>query len=381
MESYTEMFKHVATYLNTVEEVQPPPLHCQLGETWWGYVIREWEANGKEAELPEEFFKKSRDVLDCYQLGYSCLMNVANRKEADELETNEHIQELLLKPQSSQRTEEWYKEMREVLSASEFYGLFGAPRGRGQLVMSKVFSPQLDQDTTSISQRKCCLTMEMSPMDWGIRFEPVAKNFLEIKWMASIAEMGRLHHPNRKGLAASPDGLVQYASKKELIGDLVEIKCPSSRVIGKLVPPSYWYQMQLQLEVTGRHVCQYAEFNFRSFTAQKPDVCEPPAEFVVNGLIYIVQNEELCELKYVYGPHGDVEWIPTLEEGWEIVERIPWYLEKYWIQPVVRDEAWFQSILPLIDQFWADVEKARRGEFQVPESSVKKKQTVCAIVD
>lgn len=378
MESYTEMFKHVATYLNTVEEVQPPPLHYQLGETWWGYVIREWETNGKEAELSEEFFKKSRDVLECYQIGYACLMNAANRKEADEIETNAHIQELLLKPQSSQRTEEWYKEMKEVLSASEFYGLFGPPRGRGQLVMSKVSPPD---ESAAISQRKCCLTMEMSPMDWGIRFEPVAKKFLEEKWQATIAEMGRLHHPTRKGLAASPDGLIQASAEKELIGDLVEIKCPSSRPIGKLVPPSYWYQMQLQLEVTGRHVCQYAEFNFRSFTAQKQESCEPPAEFVVNGLIYIVQNESLCELKYTYGPHGDMEWTPCLEVGWEIVERIPWYLEKYWIQPVVRDEAWFQSILPLIDQFWEDVEKARKGEFQVPESTIKKKPAVCAIVD
>jgi hypothetical protein len=372
------MFKHVATYLNTVEEVQPPPLHSQLGGSWWTQVIRDWEANGKDAELPEEFFKKSRDVLECYQLGYACLAAAANTKEADEIETHAQIQELLLKPQSSQRTEEWYKEMKVVLSASEFYSLFGAPRGRGQLVMSKVAASQPD---TGPSQRKCCLTMEMTPMDWGIRFEPVAKNFLEIKWQAIIAEMGRLHHPTHKGLAASPDGLIQSAKKKDMIGDLVEIKCPSSRPIGKLIPPNYWYQMQLQLEVTGRHVCQYAEFNFRSLTAQKPTTCEKPQEVCVSGLIYILQNESLCELKYTYGPHGDMEWIPILEEGWEIVERIPWYLEKYWIQPVVRDEAWFQSILPLINQFWEDVEKARKGEFQLPESTVKKKPVMCAIVD
>ena len=128
-------------------------------------------------------------------------------------------------------------------------------------------------------------------------------------------------------------------------------------------------------------MCQYCEFNFKSFTAQKPATCEEPVAPCEKGLIYIIQNEELLEMKYIYGPLGNMEWVPLQEQGWDIVERIPWYLEKYWIQPVVRDEAWFQSILPLIDQFWADVEKARRGEFQVPESSVKKKQTVCAIVD
>ena len=88
-------------------------------------------------------------------------------------------------------------------------------------------------------------------------------------------------------------------------------------------------------------------------------------------------------MKYVYGPLGKMDWIPEAEfvGGWEIVERVPWYLEKYWIQPVIRDEAWFQSIVPLIDDFWRDVEKARKGEFLLPESTMKKKTVVCAIVD
>jgi hypothetical protein len=378
MEAYTEMFKYVGSYLNTVEEVQPPPLHSQLGESWWGSTTKEWDMYLKDGDCSEEMVKKAREVLDCFQIGYTCLAKAANCKEQDEIETK--IQELLLKPQSVQRTEEWYREMRQVLSASEFYQLFGPPRGRGQLVMSKVQLPEAMEEQ-SASQRKCCLTMEMTPMDWGIRFEPVAKQFLEAKWKASIAEMGRLHHPSRKGLAASPDGLIQNSAQIELIGDLVEIKCPSSRPIGKLIPPSYWYQMQLQLEVTQRHVCQYCEFNFRSFTAQKPETCEPPAEPCEKGLIYVLQNEELATMKYEYGPLGNMEWVPELMEGWEVVERIPWYLEKYWIQPVARDEAWFQSILPLIDHFWEDVEKARKGDFAVPESSVKKKAVICAIVD
>lgn len=371
------MFKYVASYLDTVEEVQPPPLHSNLGEAWWDSTTKDWEQYMKEAEIDETIIKKSREVLECFHLGYSCLANAANRKEKDEIETK--IQELLLKPQSTQRTEEWYKEMKEVLSASEFYGLFGAQRGRGQLVLSKVSSPEGEEQMAP--PRTCCLTVEMTPLDWGIRFEPVAKQFLEAKWGATITEMGRLHHPTRKGLAASPDGLITKAADIELVGDLVEIKCPSSRVIGKSVPPSYWYQMQLQLEVTGRHVCQYSEFNFRSLTAQKPDICDPPSQVLEKGVLYVIQNEEKPEMKYVYGPLGDMEWIPTLTDGWEIVERVPWYLEKFWIQPVTRDEAWFQSILPLIDQFWQDVAAARRGEFVLPESSVKKKPVVCAIVD
>lgn len=373
------MFKYVGSYLNTVEEVQPPPLHSQLGEAWWSTVNKDWESYLKEAELSDSTLRQARDVLECYEIGYACLAKAANQKEQSEVETETQIQALLEKPQSVQRTEEWYREMKEVLSASEFYQLFGPLRARGQLVMSKIIPPE-DPEVSS-SQRKCCLTMEMTPMDWGIRFEPVAKQILENKWKAKIAEMGRLHHPTRKGLAASPDGLIQESGIAELVGDLVEIKCPSSRPIGKLVPPSYWYQMQLQLEVTGRHMCQYCEFNFKSYTTQKPNTCDEPAAPCEKGLVYIIQNEDLQKMTYVYGPLGDMNWKPELEQGWEVVERIPWYLEKYWIQPVVRDEAWFQSILPFIDQFWEDVSKARKGEFQVPDSSVKKKPVACAILD
>jgi hypothetical protein len=47
----------------------------------------------------------------------------------------------------------------------------------------------------------------------------------------------------------------------------------------------------------------------------------------------------------------------------------------------LRDEVWFASLKPKIDEFWADVEKAKLGEFTVPESTRKKKEVVCEIVD
>jgi hypothetical protein len=86
-------------------------------------------------------------------------------------------------------------------------------------------------------------------------------------------------------------------------------------------------------------------------------------------------------MHYEYSPVGDLDWRPTPPDGWEVIEIIPWYLEKLWIQPVLRDQAWFESIMPLIDHFWRDVEKAKVGEFQIPESSVKRKSAFCGIID
>jgi hypothetical protein len=138
--------------------------------------------------------------------------------------------------------------------------------------------------------------------------------------------------------------------------------------------------MQLQLEVTEMPVCQYTEFHFKSYTAQKQEL-DLSGAFMEKGVLCIVQNEDLQKVEYRYGPLGDMDWAPSLDQGWELLERVPWGLEKMWIQPVLRDEAWFQSVLPLIHEFWQDVEKANQGQFTCPESTVKRKAAVCAIVD
>jgi hypothetical protein len=374
MEQYTEMFQYVGSYLNTVEDVQPPPLHSQLGENWWLAVNQDWKTILAETESSEEFQEKAAEVLECFQVGYECMLE-ASLLCPGTPSVKEMLETIQAKPQSVQRTEEWYKEMRNTLTASEFYQLFTSARSRGTLVLSKV-----QQEREFVQPRVCCLTMEMTPLDWGIRFEPLAKLILEKQWGVKIAELGRLHHHTIKGLAASPDGIIVEPETSPLYGNLVEIKCPSSRVIGKGVPKDYWYQMQLQLEVTEMPVCQYSEFHFKSYTAKAQDF-DLSGSYVEKGILCVVQNETLEKVEYRYGPLGEMNWQPTLEEGWELLERVPWGLEKMWIQPVVRDEAWFQSVMPLIHDFWKDVEKANRGEFVCPESSVKRKAAVCAIVD
>jgi hypothetical protein len=52
-----------------------------------------------------------------------------------------------------------------------------------------------------------------------------------------------------------------------------------------------------------------------------------------------------------------------------IVEIIPWTLHQWSEQQVRRSEEWWVALQPIIQTFWEDVEKAKRGEFTVPESS------------
>jgi hypothetical protein len=385
MEAYSEMFKQTGSFLNAMEEVQPPPLHSTLSDQWWTTIEKELDTLLKESESPSNFITKTNEVLECFRIGHACFSNVitASTPTIAPLNIQAHIDQLIAKPQSEQRTQEWYKEMETILTASEFYQLFGSPRARGLLVVSKAqlasATPQMTQ-TPRAGPRKACLTEEMSPLDWGIRFEPVAKLVLEARWKAQITELGRIRHPHLQRLAASPDGLITKTESPGLLGHLVEIKCPSSRSVGNGVPQNYWYQMQLQLEVTGCDVCEYCEFTFDSAMANSsmdmiPESCDE------KGMIILLQNDSLGAMKYVYGPIGDMKWSAPDEEGWDVLERITWCLEKEWIHSVSRDTQWFQSVLPLLNEFWADVERAKRGEFTAPESTSRKKQATCIIAD
>jgi hypothetical protein len=89
------------------------------------------------------------------------------------------------------------------------------------------------------------------------------------------------------------------------------------------------------------------------------------------------------EFYYIYSPvNCDINWAPEIGEDEEVVEMIPWRLIQWSEQIVTRSEEWWTSIKPVIDNFWEDVEKAKRGEFVVPESTrVKKpKEEKCMIV-
>jgi hypothetical protein len=83
---------------------------------------------------------------------------------------------------------------------------------------------------------------------------------------------------------------------------------------------------------------------------------------------------------YVYSPlNPPDDWVP--QETDEVVELVPWRLMAWQEQVVTRSDAWWQALLPALDSFWADVEKYKRGEFVVPESTRPKRPAeACSIV-
>jgi len=286
---------------------------------------------------------------------------------------------LMQRPQTTQRTADWYSEFQRCLTASEIFKVFGSQRERGMLVMQKSGKLELAGRGSNLA----VLRQNMNPFDWGICFEPTVKQILESHWAAIIQDVGRFVHLTDTRLAASPDGLIIRSLKNpEMGGHLLEIKCPKSRTIGLKIPMEYFYQMQLQLEVTGVRACEYVEAKFEF--VDKSNFTK--SEFGWYGNISVVGcfNEQVADwlpCKYAYGPLGDLDWIPDLGLNERVLETNTWNCEKIHHERVYRDEAWFASLMPKVEEFWLDVEKARAGEFILPESSRKKKEVACMIKD
>ena len=292
---------------------------------------------------------------------------------------HEHTHALMLRPQTAQRTTDWYTEFQKCLTASELHKVFGSPRERGTLVLQKAGKIEI----AGRGQKLTCYKEALKPLDWGVCFEPVAKLILEYKWDAMIHECGRFVHQTDPRFAASPDGLIlRSKNHPEMAGHLLEIKCPKSRKIGVKIPMDYYYQMQLQMEVTGVRACEYAEVKF---DFAEDSLREVPTGGWCGKIAVVGTFQEATGAwdpsRYEYGPVNDLAWKPDLGLNEQTLQLNTWVSTGLHHERVPRDIQWFGSLWPKLEEFWVDVGLAKEGKFTLPDSSRKKKDTICEIVD
>ena len=156
-----------------------------------------------------------------------------------------------LPPGVPQRTPEWYRVRRGMITASEFK-IAGADTACDSYVWGKIFPQPFPSNDA---------------MRWGCRFEDLAAATYEFEHGTKIHEYGLLIHPDDAWLGASPDGITAY-------GVAIEIKCPYSRKRVEIerrvdedrpFPKSdranlyarYAPQVQGQLEVCGLEACDF----------------------------------------------------------------------------------------------------------------------------
>jgi YqaJ-like viral recombinase domain len=337
----------------------------ELAEAYWeDDDTYNWTTVNQILDILEEQYARRIELCQV-----SPLDSAPSSASSSELE--QFLDRLCCRIQTEQRTPAWYAQMSQVISASELGTLFGSPRGRAQLVMAKVNPMQPRNQPLAV------YSSHMTAFDWGIRFEPVVKQIYIHKYGTVLRELGRLQSEVDTRCTASPDGLVYRDPAGIRTGRLLEIKCPVTREPCGVIPKDYYQQMQMQLHVTGCRACDYVEVQFISpYSSEIPRV----GPGLYNGRIALVEKIN-GQMEYYYGPVNDGEWMPILGEGDEIAEMIPWSVYSWSEQVVLANAGWWPSIRPAIEAFWEDVERARQGQFVVPDARVKKKkEEKCMIV-
>ena len=325
------MFRDLCETMKCLEEIHPLPNHPSYFDAWAEDILTFWETMDT---IPSEL-----------------ITILSLRKRLFELSfhgTSEHVdsdswQWLLTVEQMPQRTADWYTQKINMVTASEIASLWKGPRSRINLIAAKCIPPEPREN------RLATLRTETSPMDWGVRYEPVVKMILE-RDGAQIQDLGRIQHRTVKGLAASPDGLYVTGPLK---GSLLEIKCPTTRAIQTEIPFDYWCQMQIQMEVCGIDSCEYVEAKFKEGGGDAD--AEP--EGYISLLLHI--DDDTHEMKYVY--HNDPAYKVNSSEPWICIETYSWACSSLRRTIVKRDGAWFEKVRPDIELFWKEVDDVRAG--------------------
>jgi hypothetical protein len=378
MREHHDMLSYVLDALKGTEQFIPLGDHTVFQKNWFAENYSLFWDSLQETEWSETKKKKAKHVFHLVTDAYTLFLKEAENPtwQTSSLEERASRIDFLKKsPQIEQRSEEWYSHFAKCLTASEFSSLFGSARKRNELILAK--SNPRREDRGSI--RLACPTDEMTPFGWGIRFEPVVKQILEYKDSCKVFDLGRITHPNNPKLAASPDGIIESSPHKHQVGRLIEIKCPYTRQIGFEIPFDYWVQMQIQMEVTNIDECEYIEVELES---ARPNRVTDLSGCSIQGTLYllkqIVKEDEPFEYKYLYGEIGS-SIPPSVPDGYEIQETIPWGMRKWHRKVVHRDRAWYISTKSWQDLFWFDVERVKDGETLSIPTIVKQQE--CLIQD
>ena len=392
--------KNVNEFLHGIEELYPLSSHANYGDAWEKDVAF-FAADGSVLEgVDERVLKMGLAIRMALHAAASGGQGVAaaSPREGQPQGDTESWKWLLTAPQVEQRTAEWYSETRNMLTASEIATVFKAGRTRGSLVMSKV-EPTVVAASASASPRPpprlAVGRKETTSLDWGVRYEPVVKAHLEKTLGCTIQDLGRIRHRTDARIAASPDGLItSCSSDPALIGRLVEIKCPSTRVIkDDAISFEYWCQMQLQMEVCDRPACEFVEVKFRepASASASPEATDatpqtkgiPSNTIIDSGWITLESNIETDINRYVY---HETEQQPPQDEMWASVETYQWELIRLRRVTVLRDPVWYANSQEKFAEFWKDVEAARAGTWQMPPARERKTKILepierCGIVN
>ena len=194
-------------------------------------------------------------------------------------------------------------------------------------------------------------------------------------------------------IGASPDGICCYESNnKHLIGRMLEIKCPSSRVLIGTIPDYYHLQVQGQLEVCDLEWCDFLQCIIKEVdkTDFYADVGEDGnhnfrSNKMEKGVLITYYDNLKRKEGYKYAKVDDCleektikEWIhrvqaEILDKNDDFLSVNYWILNEYSCILVKRDRKLWERMEKQLRAFWDDVLHYREIGYQslIPEKKKK----------
>jgi len=289
-----------------------------------------------------------------------------------------------------QRSKEWFEQRERSITASALACVLGKDH----------YSPQYQFIINKVEGGSFAGTYATHH---GKKLEDVAVLIYEYRMNVRIKGFGCIEHPKYPFLACSPDGIINHyknneINKTELIGRLIEIKCPSSRKLlhnGDLrdVPEHYLIQVLFQLIVTDMDECDFWQTVIQEYQTREDFILDTdpkePFRSLEHGkekgvLIQLLPKDKVNEenkiqtiydyARYIYPP--EIEMTPfecdqfviqkllTLETEYPdcVFDKVLyWKLIDSECTTVKKDMKWFSENLPQMKKIWSYVELFRKN--------------------
>lgn len=275
--------------------------------------------------------------------------SIKNRIKAINIYKNKLV-DLQKQPIIVQRSEEWYNIRNNLITASDF----AQALGKGKFGTKKQFFEN------KCGYQEVKIDFSIAPLQWGVRYEEVAKKVYESNMNIHVHEFGLMKHPTIDFVGASPDGISEN-------GIMLEIKCPWKRKKTETIPDQYYYQIQGQLEVCDLEECDYIECYFKEFENEL-DFLEDENVYY-KGIILKNKNDE-----YEYGELNDLEF----HKNKEYSQIYLYGLKDVFQKRVYRDKQFFSEIINDIEVVWNNV-KIYKSDKNKYDLEIKPKQKTSSV--
>lgn len=291
----------------------------------------------------------------------------------------EKVKKLKILKLPEQRSPEWFSIRKKVLTASSLASALGKCHytSREQLIYNKASEEEAPYVSNPITE-------------WGVKYEEIATKFYEKLKGVKILEFGMIPHPIFPIFGASPDGICSEESPQELIGRMLEIKCPPKRKFTKAVPQNYMYQMQGQLECCDLDECDFLQVKLEEYdnydkyiedsngkdgetNKDLPKCCVVTyRELFSDKNLYLYPELYQANDYYVKWEKEQKSWIE--KEKKEFYETKWLCITRYECTLVKRNKIFWNDTMPCIIKFWEDVEYYKANGLKELLENIEKKK-------